>query len=212
MMTSSKDPMHALLHSVTPTLQQATNNSDLLWKLLVLTGKSGSVSCGITAPFSWVLAHTRFCLYPRRVHFPTLCKLWQLYDGVNGNLLQEGLYHTHVCCTQSSSPCGRPLLTGTSSRDTQTQFCLSVCGIPGSWCVDFFALSEHLCQEWGLILNANSPLLPSCLGFSFVLGSEFSPHGHSSAYRLTGVSLTLDVGFLFTAAPVLCSHCSDFRP
>ena len=104
MMTSSKDPMHALLHSVTPTLQQATNNSDLLWKLLVLTGKSGSVSCGITAPFFWVLAHTRFCLYPRRVHFPTLCKLWQLYDGVNGNLLQEGLYHTHVCCTQSSSP------------------------------------------------------------------------------------------------------------
>ena len=25
-----------------------------------LTGKSGSVSCGVTAPFSWVLVHTRF--------------------------------------------------------------------------------------------------------------------------------------------------------
>ena len=25
-----------------------------------LTGKSGSVSCGVTAPFSWVLGHTRF--------------------------------------------------------------------------------------------------------------------------------------------------------
>ena len=24
--------------------------------------KSGSVSCGVTAPFSWVLVHTRFCL------------------------------------------------------------------------------------------------------------------------------------------------------
>ena len=27
-----------------------------------LTGKSGSVSCGVTAPFSLVLVHTRFCL------------------------------------------------------------------------------------------------------------------------------------------------------
>ena len=34
-----------------------------------LTGKSGSVSCGVTAPSSWVLACTRFCLCPPRV-FP----------------------------------------------------------------------------------------------------------------------------------------------
>ena len=30
----------------------------------MLTGKSGSVSCGVTAPFSWVLVHTKFCLCP----------------------------------------------------------------------------------------------------------------------------------------------------
>ena len=35
-----------------------------------LTGKSGSISCGVTAPFSWVLVHTRFCLCPPRVCFP----------------------------------------------------------------------------------------------------------------------------------------------
>ena len=29
-----------------------------------LPGKSGSVSCGVTAPFSWVLVHTKFCLCP----------------------------------------------------------------------------------------------------------------------------------------------------
>ena len=29
-----------------------------------LTGKCGSVSCGVTAPFSWILVHTRFCLCP----------------------------------------------------------------------------------------------------------------------------------------------------
>ena len=39
-----------------------------------LTGKSGSVSCGITAPFSWVLVCARFCLCPPRVCFPSpLC-------------------------------------------------------------------------------------------------------------------------------------------
>ena len=31
-----------------------------------LPGKSGSVSCGVTAPFSGVLVHTRFCLCPPR--------------------------------------------------------------------------------------------------------------------------------------------------
>ena len=51
---------------------------------------------------------------------PVLCKFWRLYGGVNGNLLQEGLCHTQVCCTQSPCPCGRPLLTCTSPEDTQT--------------------------------------------------------------------------------------------
>ena len=32
-------------------------------------GQSGSVSHGVTAPFSWVLAHTRFCLCPPSVCF-----------------------------------------------------------------------------------------------------------------------------------------------
>ena len=39
-----------------------------------LTGKSGSVSCGANAPFSWVLVHTRFCLCPPRVCFLTQCR------------------------------------------------------------------------------------------------------------------------------------------
>ena len=91
------------------------------------TGKSGSVSCGVTAPFSWALVHTKFCLCPPRVYFPVLCKCWQLYGGVNGDLLQKGLCHTQVCCTQSPCPCGSPLLTCTSTRDVQTQFCLSLC-------------------------------------------------------------------------------------
>ena len=93
------------------------------------TGKSGSVSCGVSAPFSWVLVHTRFYLCPSSVYFPVLCKFWWLYGGVNGDLLQEGLCHTKVHCSQSPCPCSSPLLTHTSSGDTQTQFCLSVWGL-----------------------------------------------------------------------------------
>ena len=39
-----------------------------------LTGKSGSVSFGVTSLFSWDLVHTKFCLCPSRVCFPVLCK------------------------------------------------------------------------------------------------------------------------------------------
>ena len=54
-------------------------------------GKSGSVSCGVTAPFFWVLVH-KVLFVPSK----SLCKFWQLYGGVNDNLLQEGLCHTQV--------------------------------------------------------------------------------------------------------------------
>ena len=99
-----------------------------------LIGKSGSVSCGVTAPFSWVMVH-KVLLCPPRVYFPVLCKFWQLYNVVNGNLLQKGLCHTQVCCTQSLCPCNGPPPTHTSTGDAQTQFCLSLCGVLGSWCI-----------------------------------------------------------------------------
>ena len=46
--------LDALLHSVPPTLQQATADPRLHQRL---PGKPGAVSCGVTAPFFWVLVH-----------------------------------------------------------------------------------------------------------------------------------------------------------
>ena len=40
-----------------PPTHASTRDS---WTLM---GKSGSVSCGVTAPFSWILVHTSFCLW-----------------------------------------------------------------------------------------------------------------------------------------------------
>ena len=103
-----------------------------------------------------------------------LCKFWWLYGGVSVDLLQEGLCHTQVYCTQSPCPCRSPLLTCTSSGDNQTQFCLSLYGVSGSqYTQGMFEPSEHLCQVWGLILNEISPLLPSCWDFSFALGRRY---------------------------------------
>ena len=65
---------------------------------------------------------------------PVLCKFWWLYGGVNSDLLQQGLCHTQVCCTQSPCPCGRPLLTHTSTGNTQRWFLLSLCGFSRSQC------------------------------------------------------------------------------
>ena len=127
-----KDPMHVLLHSVPPALQQATTDPRLRWRLLDTTGKSGSVSCGDTAPFSLALVHTRFCLCPPRVYFPVLCKFWQLYGRVNGDLLQEGLCHNEGCCTQSPSSCGSPLLTRTSLHRRCSSTALSQ-SLGGPW-------------------------------------------------------------------------------
>ena len=61
--------------------------------------------------------------------YPVLCKFWWLYGGINGDLLQEGLCHTQVCCTQSPCPCCRPLKTRTSTGDTQSVLAQSLWGL-----------------------------------------------------------------------------------
>ena len=130
---------------------------------------------------------------------------------VKGNLLQEGLCHTQVCCTQSPCPCGRPLLTRTSTEDTQTQFWLSLCGFSGSWRAQgLLEPSEHLWQVWGWILNAISPLLPSCWVFSFALGCGVSPQSHSNTMQPPLQHLPSCWGFSFALGCGVSPHsCSS---
>ena len=106
-------------------------NPCLLWRLLdahqqvwVCLSLVGSL---LLSPWSWC-TEGFVCALQESVS-PVLCKFWQLYDKVNGNLLHEGLCHIQeVCCTYSPCPCSRPLLTlppqGTfkHSSDSETQF------------------------------------------------------------------------------------------
>ena len=75
----------------------------------------------LLSPGSWC---TMFCLCPPRAYFPVLCKFWQLYGGVNGNFLQEGLCYTQVCCTQPypSMLHSEPLPPRQSTADQQETF------------------------------------------------------------------------------------------
>ena len=98
---------------------------------LVETPGHSQASLGQTLSPGSQCTQVPVCAFQESVS-PVMCKFWWLYGEVNGNLFQEDLCPTQVCCTQSSCPCGSLLLTRTSTGDAQTQFCLSLCGISGS--------------------------------------------------------------------------------
>ena len=98
--------MHALLHSVPPTLQQAAADPCLLWRLLDTHGQVWvRLLWGHCSFLLGPGAHTVLFVPAKSLLPQVLCKFWRHYGGVNGDLLQEGLYHTQVCCTQSPWPC-----------------------------------------------------------------------------------------------------------
>ena len=100
--------------SETPGHSQASLGQSLLGTLLL-------------SPISWCTQGS-VCALQESVS-PVLCKFWWLYGGVNVDLLQEGLCHTQVYCTQSPHSCSSPLLTHTSSGDTQTVLSQSLWGV-----------------------------------------------------------------------------------
>ena len=78
----------------------------------------------LLSPGSWC-AQGFVCALQESVS-PVVCKFWRLYSGVNGDLLQEGLCHTQVCCTQSPRSCSSPLLTHSSTGDKHSSVLVSV--------------------------------------------------------------------------------------
>ena len=132
--------MHALLHSVPPTLQQATTNPRLRQRLL-------DTHRQVWVSLLW--GHCSFLLGPG-AHKVLVCAHQESISQscVSSGSSVVGLMatsskrayailksaapsHTQVHCTQSPCPCSSPLPTRTSSGDTQRQFCLSLCGVSG---------------------------------------------------------------------------------
>ena len=178
--TSFQRSHDALLHSVPPTLQQATADRRLHQRLLDTHGQVWvSLLWGHCSFLPGPSVYSFVCALPESVS-PVLCEFWQLCGGVNGDLLLEGLCHTQACCTQSPCPHRSPLPTRTPGE------ALRHSGVSGSGglrvLVDtgMFEPPEHLWRVCGLILNTILPCLPSCWGFSFALEHGVSPHSCSS--------------------------------
>ena len=97
--------MHALLHSVPPTLEQATANPHLCQRLLDTPGQvwvSLFVGSLLLSPGSWCIQGSVFAL--QESVSPVLCKFWWLSGEVNGDLLQEGLCHTRSTVPRAHAP------------------------------------------------------------------------------------------------------------
>ena len=113
--------MHVLLHSVPPTLQQATTDPRLHWRLLD-THRQVWVSL-LWGYCSFLLgpgAQGSVCALQESI-FQSCVSSDSSVVGLMATSSKGGLRHTRVCRTQSSCPCGSPLLTRTSTGHTQTQ-------------------------------------------------------------------------------------------
>ena len=150
-------------HASTATLSAPNSAAGHHWPTTLLeTPGPSQVSLGQSlvgslplSPGSWC---TKFCLCPPRVCFPTLCKFWCLYGGVNGDLFQEVLCHTQVCWTRA------PVPAAVHCWPVPPQEMLTVLSqsLWSPWVLfaqSLFEASESLWREWGLILKANLPLL-----------------------------------------------------
>ena len=107
--TSLKRSMCTLLHSVPRPCSRAPLTQASAGSSWTLMGKSGSVSCGVTAPFLLGPDAHKLLFLPSKCLFPQFCvSSGGPMVGLMATFFQEGLCHTHVYCTQSSCPCGSP--------------------------------------------------------------------------------------------------------
>ena len=143
-----------------------------------LTGESGSVSCGVNAPFSQVLVLTRFC-DPQASVSPSCVSSGGSVVGLM--VVSSKKDYGTLWSTTPRAFAPAAVYCWPIPPHTQTQFCLSLCGVSGFWCAQgLFEPSEPLWCVYSLTLNVISPLLPSYWGFSFALGRGVSPQSLSS--------------------------------
>ena len=91
--------MHCHTQCPWPCTRPPPTHAGDSWTLM---GKSGSVSVGslLLSPGSCCVQGFA-CALQESVS-PVLCKFWWLYGEVNGNLLQEDLFHHTYYCGQKS--------------------------------------------------------------------------------------------------------------
>ena len=191
-------------------------------------GQSPVVSLFLS-PGSWC---TRFCCaLQESISQSCVSSDSSMVELMASDLFQEDLCHTH---TQSPRPCGRSLLTHTSTGDVQTQFCLSpwdpwvlvhtrflwalwtsLVGMEFDSKCEFtpptVLLELLLCPwMWG-ISSQLLQCLPSYLCFSDLLGMGYLHTADPAKCRRYFWPWTWGISSQPLSVPGLCSHCSPLQ-
>ena len=124
----------------------------------------------------------KFLLVPSKSLFPQSCVN---SDGSMVGLVATSSKRAYAIARSTAprdpTPCSSPLLTCTSTGDTQTEFWLSLCRVSGYWCAQgLFEASKCLWWLQGLILNeifpsyhlAGASLLPLDVEYLSLVGSN----------------------------------------
>ena len=138
--------------------------------LPTLAGGFGSVSCGVTAPFFWVLVHARFCcaLQDWSFCFPQSCESFVIKSHWASRSDSLGIPSPFVPGCEAC----RGVQNLHNSGRTPLELCSPVCGSPTWWVWDLILL--WLCPFYHL---AEASSLSSDMGFFlfcfvFLVGSS----------------------------------------
>ena len=181
--------------------------------LWTLTGKSGSVSCGVTAPFSWVLGAQKILLVPSKSLFPQSC----------GNSVIKSHWLLKLDSLRNPSPFARSqvgkFVVGPTAR-TSLVNCSPACGLSAWWLYGgtygdlpeiyaTYSASQEFCCQWPCPrsrpllthTSAGDPQTPRKIWLSLLWGSllhSLGPGVHmvlfvpsKSLWQVLGLALKL---------------------
>ena len=188
--------MRALLHSVSPILQQATADLHPCQDPWTLTGKSSQSLVG------------SLLLSPGPgVHKVLFVPFNSLFPQSRVRSLGSTLGLKGLCHIQSSYPCGSPLLTRVSTGNTQTQFCLSLCGVSGPWCHKVCLSPLSISDGYGVDFKRDFALPADLLGllclWTWDTSSQLLQLHAATAPALVLNTRTPHTNSLLTIGPVL---------
>ena len=132
---------------------------------LTLVGSFGSVSCGVTAPFLWVLVYARFCVCTRRLESLFSPVLWKSYNQIPLAFKVRFPGESQSLCQISSLASMPQQNLRNLHNSTKTSLLLL-----------FSSLWVTHSAGMGFDFIVIAPLLPSC-GFFFVFGHGVSFFG-----------------------------------
>ena len=104
LVTSFERSRACTVHLVPPAYSRPPPTHTSAEDAWTLTGKSGSVSCGVIAPFSWVLVpQGSICALQESVS-PVLCKFWWLYGGLMATSSKRAYAIPRSAAPRASTP------------------------------------------------------------------------------------------------------------